>query len=289
MSFINSVKKTGNNIELYKYDGEDLKLNAKNVSESPNDLLIVCFLDTETTGVDKSDDKIIELAVKLIQINSKSGEIVQVLALYESFQDPEQPIEEKITLINGITNDMVKGKSIDWNVVDKIFSQADLIVAHNASFDRAFVDRYLPVSQDLLWGCSISDIDWLSRGFPNNKQELLCIWHGFYYDSHRAMNDVDALIHLVTHPHYDKDKPIQELMKQSTIPYYKIIANDCPYELKDRVKANGYWWNRDSKVWWKRVTRDEVEKESNWLTENIYEDHFKGIVEEIPLIDKYKE
>ncbi len=287
MTFIDSVKKTGETIELYKYNGEDLKLSAKNRDDNPSDLKSICFLDTETTGVDKSEDKIIELAVKLIQINSKSGEVVQILNLYESFQDPMQTIEEEISLINGITNEMVKGKSIDWKIVDGIFTQANLIVAHNASFDRAFVDRSLPVSQDKLWGCSISDIDWLHRGFPNNKQELLCVWHGFYYDSHRAMNDVDALIHLVTHPHYAKDKPILELVENSRIPYYKIIARDCPFNLKDRVKANKYRW--DGKYWWKRLDKAEIEDEKQWLIDNVYVDHFRGIVEEVPLINKYKD
>lgn len=287
MTFIDSVKKIGNNIELYKYDGNALKPVLNGEYEYANSIMSICFVDVETTGVDESEDKIIELAVKSIKLNAKSGDIIHVLNLYESFQDPEQPISEEITLINGITNDMVKGKNIDWNVVDGIFKQADIIVAHNASFDRAFLDRYLPISQNKLWGCTMSDIDWLHRGFPNAKQELLCIWHGFYYESHRAMNDVDALIHLVSHPHYTEDKPILELVTNADIPYYKIIARGCPFELKDRVKANKYRW--DGNYWWKRLEKVEIEYEKQWLVENIYFDHFRGIVEEVPLIDKYKD
>ena len=70
------------------------------------------------------------------------------------------------------------------------------------------MDRCLPLSQEQVWLCSMKDINWMERGLNARGQEILCIWHGFYYDSHRAMFDVDALIHLLTHPSYKNEKPI---------------------------------------------------------------------------------
>ena len=89
-----------------------------------------------------------------------------------------------------------------------------------------------------------------SRGFAKNSLELLSIWHGFYYDSHRAMNDVDAVIHLLTHPSYKSNKPIVELIKNSQIPYYEIIASNSPYESKDILRSHSYRWNGEKKYWW---------------------------------------
>ena len=40
---------------------------------------------------------------------------------------------------------------------------------------------------------------------------MLLAW--FYFEAHRAMSDVDALIQLLIHPHYGKHRPILELIK----------------------------------------------------------------------------
>ena len=136
--------------------------------------------------------------------------------------------------------------------------------------DRAFLDRALPESQGKLWACSINDIDWMSRGFKNTKQELLCIWHGFYYDAHRAMNDVDALIHLLTHDIYSDNKPVLELIENSIIPYYKILAIGSPFETKDILKSRNYLWDSRKKYWWTKTVFSEIESEKKWLSENVY-------------------
>ena len=136
----------------------------------------------------------------------------------------------------------------------------------------------------------MQDIDWLGRGFTSSKQELLCYWHGFYFDAHRAMNDVDALINLLTHPSYEADRPLLELMKNSQKPTYVIFATNFNYDpvKKDIVKANKYKWNAEDRVWYKTVSFDDLDKEKDWLTVAIYDFIFEGRVKEINLNDKYK-
>ena len=286
MTFIAQLSQDNGNITLKKFDGASFpKFNS---GHSGLDIVKACFLDLETTGLDKIEDKIIELALKLVAIDRNNGELLGVIAEYQSFHDPNELIDEKITLINGINNEMVQEYSIDWDEVNNLISTADIILAHNASFDRAFMDRYLSLSTEKVWSCSISDIDWLKRGFTSNKQELLCFWHGFYYDSHRAMFDVDALIGLLTHESYEENKPMIELLENASKPYYKLLALDSPYDTKDKLKAKDYNWDPERRSWWKRLQLVEIETEQNWLTENIYNGHFTGAVEEIPLTDKYK-
>ena len=103
------------------------------------------------------------------------------------------------------------------------------------------------------------------------------------------MNDVEALIHLVTHPSYINKKPIIDLINNSKKPIYKIIANDSPFESKDILKANNYWWNAEKKYWWKKIIKEEIEDERKWLSINIYKGYFLGSVVEILIQDKYKE
>ena len=286
MTFIKELIVPENKIELRKFDGNTLSNQI--VDQSNANSSKICILDLETTGLDKANDKIIELAVKLMSVDNKTGDLNAILNQYESFQDPEEYIDEKVSMVNGITNDMVDGHAINWDSVEEIMESADLIIAHNAGFDRAFMDRYLPISKEKIWICSVNDVDWLSRGFTSSKQELLCIWHGFYYDSHRAMSDVDALINLITHPSNETNKPVLDLIENASIPTYKVSAINSPYETKDILKSNSYFWNGDQKYWWKNLLIGEIESEKRWLADNVYGGHFMGIVEEISLTDKYK-
>ena len=209
MTFIKSIISDSNKILLKKYGPPAPELLISDQSS-----IRVAFLDTETTGIDRMNDHVIEIAVKVLCFEASSGKILSIEGSYESFNDPEEDISREITLLTGIENKMVDGKFIDWNEVDVLFQGVDIIIAHNASFDRACIDRFSSNSPSKVWACSISDIDWLERGFTSFKQELLCYWHGFYFDAHRAMNDVDALIHLLT---FDTghERPLLELIKNS--------------------------------------------------------------------------
>jgi len=287
MAFLDSLIGPDGKIELNKFDGTSLLKPIVNYDNN-RDSTKVCFLDLETTGLNKNEDKIIELAVKLVAVDKKNGQLIGILNEYQAFQDPLEPIDEKVTQINGITNEMVKGHSIDWEAVYVILVESDIVVAHNASFDRAFMDRYLPLSKDKIWACSVYDIDWATRGFSSKGQELLCIWHGFYFDSHRAMSDVDALIHLVTHESYATVKPIEELIENAFKTVYKISANDSPFETKDALKSRDYSWNGDQRFWWKNINLDEIEDEKVWLCEAVYGGSFRGTVSEVLLTEKYK-
>jgi len=285
MTFIKSIKTELKKITLKEYDPP-----APELLITDQECISIAFLDTETTGVNKASDKIIELALKVVKFEKASGKIVSIDKEYESFNDPGEEISQEITMLTGISDEMVEGQSIDWERVDAILKDAEIVVAHNAGFDRAFVDRYSSVSPNKIWACSINDIDWLGRGFTSSKQELLCYWHGFYFDAHRAMNDVDALIHLLTHPSYEAERPLLELIENSQKLTYVIFATNFNYDpvKKDIVKANKYKWNAEDKVWYKTVSFDDLDKEKDWLTVAIYDFIFEGRVEEINLNDKYK-
>ena len=285
MTFIKSIQTSENKIILKKFGKP-----APELLITDQECISIAFLDTETTGVNRANDKIIELALKVVTFEKSSGIIVSIDQEYESFNDPGEEISQEITMLTGISDEMVEGQSIDWERVDAILKDAEIVVAHNAGFDRAFVDRYSSVSPNKIWACSMQDIDWLCRGFTSSKQELLCYWHGFYFDAHRAMNDVDALINLLTHPSYEVDRPLLELIKNSQKPTYVIFATNFNYDpvKKDIVKANKYKWNAEDRVWYKAVSFDDLDKEKDWLTVAIYDFIFEGRVEEINLNDKYK-
>lgn len=292
MSFIKEVLNSDNTIQIKKFNGEGLELGSDQHEinlDRNSDFIYICVIDLETTGLDRDEDEIIEIAMKLIQVSKTKIEQLKVVDAYESFQDPGIVITEESTRIHGITNDMVQGHQIDWMRVEAILNNSQLIVAHNARFDRSFIDKKLELSKDKIWACSVNDIDWEKRNFSSKKQEMLCIWHGFYYDSHRAMIDVDALIFLLTHPSYESHHPILELIHNAKKPMCLIEATYAKYEFKNILKKRRYRWNADNKVWYTFVKNDEIDDERLWLTDNVYNKYFQGKIIEITPKNKYKE
>ncbi len=293
MSFSKKIINENQTINLQEYSGEDLKCESFDIGDislldSTSDKIRICFVDTETTGVHKEKDHIIEIALKCIEIDKHDGKNLKVLASYESLQDPGIPIPPESMKIHEITDDDVKGHAINWNEVDDIFKFSQLIVAHNAGFDRPFIERHSIVSQKKIWACSVNDIDWMERGFKNKKQELLCIWHGFYYGSHRAMTDVDALIHLVANPLYETDKPVVELVKNARNSWVKVYAYNSKISDKDLLKERFYRWDPNKRVWHKIIESDKRDEERDWLCDKIYDGNFMGQILEVLPVDKYK-
>lgn len=91
--------------------------------------------DLETTGFIAGVDRIIELgAVRYVD--------GQVDAVYATLVDPQIEIPEAASKVNGITNDMVKGKPTIEALLPSFaeFCGDDIIVAHNAPFDYQFLN-----------------------------------------------------------------------------------------------------------------------------------------------------
>ena len=66
------------------------------------------------------------------------------------------------------------------------------------------------------------------------------------------------------------------------------LTGDGKVTKKDILKGNKYRWNPNNKIWFKKVNLDELEHEKDWLTAAIYDQVFKGRVEEIIPSNKYK-
>jgi DNA polymerase III subunit epsilon len=95
-------------------------------------------LDLETTGGSPANDRITEVgAVKV-----RGGE---VLGTFHSLVDPEVPIPPLISALTGITDRMVAGAEPVQVILPCLleFLGGAVLVAHNASFDRRFIQANL--------------------------------------------------------------------------------------------------------------------------------------------------
>ena len=97
---------------------------------------IEIVLDTETTGLDFTREKIIEFAA----VRLENGKIKDE---YQTLINPHQHIRKSSMAIHGITQEMVEDAPTEEEVMPKIleFIGDYPIVAHNAIFDYSFLNE----------------------------------------------------------------------------------------------------------------------------------------------------
>ncbi len=246
-------------------------------------------IDIETTGLNNTKDKIIEIGLRTFKFNRYTGEILALDAAYCAFADPGMPLSAEIQHLTGITDDMVKGQVIDWEKVSSLLSASQIVIAHNASFDRPFIDNELTESRKKIWGCSCEQITWHNYGFNTKKLEMLAIYHGFFTDAHRALNDSDAVVYLLGLKNAGAQEPyLLELLKNAAKPAVIVSAVGAAFEKKDLLKSRKYTWNETQRVWSKTINKDQHDDEVKWLEETIYGGHYRGKSVEIKPVDRFK-
>lgn len=232
------------------------------------------FVDVETTGLDSYKDEIIELAMVPFTYGL-DGRIFEIGEPFERFQEPKRPIPANITQLTGITDAMVAGQRIDPDEVSTFASRAALVIAHNAAFDRRFVERLSEVFTTKPWACSMTQIDWAGEGHEGTKLTYLAADAGFFYDRHRAAHDCHAAIELLATTLPISGVPaMSQLLDRARRPSWRIWAENSPFDLKDTLKARGYRWNGDSnsspRAWYIDVEDQAREAELAYLRGEIY-------------------
>ena len=251
----------------------------------PNDAnkRIGIFLDTETTGLDPDTDKVIELAMVPFEFDA-AGHIYRVLPEYNGLNDPGMPIPDIAQQITGITDEMVKGQSLDLAAVKKMLSEAAIVIAHNARFDRPFCEDLLDDFKDISWACSIADVNWNEEGIEGVKLEFLAYKYGFFFEGHRATIDCQAGIEVLSQTlPVSGDRVLQRLLETARQTNIRLWAEGSPFEKKDELKKRGYRWsagdNGKRKAWYKDILESELDDEMDYLNDNIYSRH----VDQLPM------
>ena len=259
-------------------------------------------LDTETTGMNSEKDKVIELALVKFEYSRETGEVGRVLGAYDGLEDPGVPIPPESTAIHGITDAMVRGQRFDEAAIKRLLEGAGLVIAHNAGFDRPFVERRLPGFASLPWGCSFREVAWEEVGIGSAKLEYLAYRYGFFYDGHRAEIDCRALLEVLRQPmpvpggaradaqaslpgrdgeavseavvqgeRFAAGVPaLKVLLDSARAPTLRLWALGSAFETKDVLKARGYRWESEKRVWYRDLRTEEREVELAWIKEAVY-------------------
>src|SRR3954469_1341792 len=153
--------------------------------------LSFAVVDVETTGASAIYDRIIEVAI----VRLEGGEITD---RYEQLVDPKVAIPPFITRLTGIDSRMVRGKPAFGEVADDVRAVFGdrVLVAHNASFDEAFLRHaYARLGQKLPNPklCTLRLARRLLPRLPTYRLDALTTYFGIKNGKrHRALGDAEA-------------------------------------------------------------------------------------------------
>jgi DNA polymerase-3 subunit epsilon len=183
--------------------------------------------------------------------------------------DIDQP-----TRFIGSPDRMVASHSIDDAAVIDLLGRVVLVIAHNADFDRRFLEKRLPAFAAKHWACSRSDIDWKAEGIRSSALEFVAYSLGFFHDGHRAASDCRATLHALAQPLPGTGRlALQALLEQARLPTWRLWARDAAIEKKDVLKARGYARSPGEfgrpKCWYRDVADADRGAEVFWLGANV--------------------
>ncbi len=232
------------------------------------------FVDVETTGLDPAADEIVELAM-LPFVYGLDGVIYRVDPPFSQLRQPGRPIPAEVTRLTGIDDALVAGHSIDPDAVAAFIASAALVLAHNAAFDRLFLEAFCDAFAAKPWGCSLTQVPWSEEGFEGGKLGHLVMQAGRFFDGHRAVNDCEAAVELLSLPLPGSGRTaLSALLAAARVPGRRIWATQAPFEARARLKARGYRWNDGEngrpKAWHIEVAEPAAEAELRFLQAEVY-------------------
>ena len=192
-SFPDAMKAAGDKIKViygvegYYVNDVDDKLGVYGQGDAGLSGDFVAF-DTETTGLDSVNDRLIEIGAVLFHEGKEADR-------FQTFVDPKRPISQEITSLTGITDDMVSGAPDEETAVRAFldFVGGRPMCAHNASFDLGFMtETCLRHGMDFhpLCADTVALSQGMIPGLKNYKLDVVAIKLGLPdFNHHRASDD----------------------------------------------------------------------------------------------------
>jgi len=189
---------TQENLSAFLVPGtdEDVEASYRTLAERARTVVFgfddeVAVVDIETTGYDPDSDRIIEIAAAIM----RGPDIVDTFSV---LIDPLIAIPLEISKLTGITDEMLVGQSSVESAVSKLvkFVGGRDIVAHNAAFDRSFIERV--AGRHALRGSWLDSLQVVRIALPRLRSHRLADLAAAFGVSpdgpaHRALPDVEAL------------------------------------------------------------------------------------------------
>ncbi len=243
-------------------------------------------VDVETTGLDFKCDEIIQIAALPFAFTD-DGAVCGAGELFMRLCEPSVPVPTEVTRLTGLDANRLAFESVSPAEVMAAVGTAELIVAHNAAFDRRFLERFCPELSVFAWACSQTQVPWSDEGLEGAKLYYLLNGLGYFHDGHRADEDVAATLTLIASPLPHSGRTgLSHLLDALEEPITRIWAQHAPFEVKDTLKRRGYRWHDGTfgrpKGWWRDVPRSQRSAECAFL-----EDLSSRIIPDLADVDPF--
>lgn len=222
---------------------------------SPELLLIV---DVETTGTEPAHDQLIEIGAILYSVSQRCT-LQQLSTLVPVTGD------NAALAINRIAPDAARlVASHDLEVLVDLLKtwgdRADFWVAHNARFDRAWLEQAEIAQPHHAWLCTYDDFRWPLNPKPTNLVAT-ALNHGIGVShAHRALTDCQLIAALFDRVP-DFDAVLTGAIALSCEPWVYAIAIVSKAD-KDLAKSRGFrWMEYVPKRWVKRIKPSQLAQE----------------------------
>jgi len=221
--------------------------------------MLIFVTDTETTGLPRQEPKptMIEFAGILYHVETRAR-LATVQCLIHAPANPVENINRisvaSLEVMNPKTNPaIVPVLTAQKKAAQALWNAADYVLAHNASFDRFFLDPVFNQDGKTQWRCSKNDIK-----FPQAKNarslKYIAVDHGIFpFGAHKALNDCLVLTDCLDQV---PDLAAQLSLVPEDVSRWETI--DLPFERKDEAKERGFRWDSDKKVWWKDMKASDT-------------------------------
>lgn len=215
------------------------------------------ILDTETTGLDAKTGQIIEIGAVLYNVPTRCV-IQQMSSLFTATENPAFEV-------NRISLDALQS-SFFFNEQGAIFmlmgliQGCDAIVAHNAQFDREWIElktheKVIELSKSKKWICTKEDFDWPVRaGTPLNLIHIAVDLGVPVVTAHRALADCQLLAEC-----FSKLSDLPERLAESVQPKSLYLA-DVSFDNRQLAKDAGFSWNSKTRWWERKMTQKKFEE-----------------------------
>ena len=216
----------------------------------PENILI---LDTETTGLDNEIDDCLEVGSILFNVKSRS-----VLAQQSFLLPVENNNAEKINKIPAEITRLPQPLSEAIKYFESLVRVSDVIVAHNAEFDKKWFGLKKLPQIEKPWICSMDDITWPADRQLKTRPSVrdLALAYGVpVWNAHRALTDCIYLAEV-----FKRCTELEQLLVRALEPKVLIRA-EISYEERYLAKNAGFRWNDAIKgAWSRKMSRREIRK-----------------------------
>ena len=216
--------------------------------DGPQRLLI---LDTETTGLDPEQHHCIEVGAVLFDVPHRA-----VLSQISFLLPCDRNEAEAVNGIAPAVTQLPQPWQSSLACFGAMLASADLVVAHNAPFDRQWFGRGALPAIDKPWLCSMDDLRWPPERQLRSRPSVrdLALAYGVpVWAAHRALTDCIYLAQV-----FERCPELETLLHQGLEPR-RLYRARLTYEERHRAREAGFRWNEPvSGAWSRRLSEREA-------------------------------